>query len=333
MDKLMKWTTAILCVFALASVTLVLYFAMGKVIVLAEEGSGTSVEVADKHYLHLSSEHARKGSVVIPLSAGVKAEGVRIRSIDLYRGVEVTLTGGSITYYEDAPVIVEWGSVNEAYCYEEAEGGKLLLRFSQMAECSSRIVGDTLQIILQDPRELYDSIVVIDDRPSMGLYQEQADIIKNVTTNVKNQWADSRVKIYETASEEGIATDEQVLSMVNELPATLFIKLDLSLEEDTEEYGIRAVYNDLFFMPELSNARFAGFLAYETAKRAENRIREYAPCDEDSLLKQIGIPACELSLGCLSHPKEKEMLERTDYQAMLAQGITTALGDALEELK
>ena len=333
MDKLIKWTTAILCLFALVSTSLVLYFAMGKVIVVAEEGAGTSAEVTDKHYLHLSSEHARNGSVVIPLSAGVKAEGVRIRSIDLYRGLEVTLTGGSITYYEDAPVIVERGSVNEAYCYEEAEGVKLLLTFTDMRECSSRIVGDTLQIILQDPRDLYDSIIVIDNRPSMGLYQEQADILKNVTQNVKNQWMDSRVRIYETASEEGTVTDAQVVDMVNELPATLFLKLDLTVTAEKGEFGIRAAYNDLFFMPKLSNARFAGLLAYETADRAENRVREYVPCEEDSMLKQIGIPACELSLGCLSHPKEKEMLERTDYQAMLAQGITTALGDALEELK
>lgn len=334
MNKLMKWTTVITCLFTAAAMTLVLYFAANKVIVVAEDGSFSGfAEGYEKHYLLLSDDQAKENVISIPISGNVKSEGIRIRNIDLYQGVEISLSGTSLGYYENAPVTVERGVIKEAYCVEENGTVTIRLNFEHVKECSSRINGNMLQIVMQDPAEIYDRIIFVDERLGRGMFQDQAEILTSVAAAVKTQLTDEKVKVYETSSEDGVVDDERILRFLEDVPVTLFVKLTLTSGSDQETFGISTYYNEQFFIPTLSNSRFAQIMAYETAVKSQNAILACEPCGEESILRNIRVPACELSLGCITNAAESEMLGRGDYRAMLSQGVVTAIGDALEELK
>ncbi len=334
MDKLMRWTVVITCLFTAVTMTLVLYFSANKVIVVAEDGSfNGSAEGYEKHYLLLSSDQAKENVVSIPISNNVRSEGIRIRNIDLYQGVEISLSGTSLGFYETAPVTVERGVIKEAYCVEENGAVTIRLNFEHVKECSSRINGNTLQIVMQDPKEIYDKIVFVDERPGRGMYQEQAEILTSVASSVKNQLTEGKVKVYETYSEDGVVDDERILRFLEDVPVKLYVKLTLLAGPDQESFGISAFYNEQFFIPTLPNSRFAQMAAYETAVKSQNTILKCEPCSDESILRNIRIPACELSLGCITNEAESEMLGRSDYRAMLSQGVVTAIGDALEVLK
>jgi len=66
-------------------------------------------------------------------------------------------------------------------------------------------------------------------------------------------------------------------------------------------------------------------LTREVTIASSNKAEGLLAVDEDSILKQIRIPAAELCLGYFSNETERELLGQKSYQEKLATGVINAL--------
>ena len=70
----------------------------------------------------------------------------------------------------------------------------------------------------------------------------------------------------------------------------------------------------------------------EAQENAEQEAAEEVPAEEDSILREINIPAAQLSAGYLSNGEERDLLRQEAYLEKVAEGVIDAIEEACERL-
>lgn len=65
---------------------------------------------------------------------------------------------------------------------------------------------------------------------------------------------------------------------------------------------------------------------------SSNRALGLVPAEEDSILREINIPAAQLSAGYLSNGEERDLLRQEAYLEKVAEGVIDAIEEACERL-
>ena len=121
--------------------------------------------------------------------------------------------------------------------------------------------------------------------------------------------------------------------MIQEAGADLYIRIGAA-ENAAEEnvYGIQCYYNDEYFIPGFGNVELADIVTRAVTIASSNRALGLIPADEDSILKEIDIPAVQLSAGYLSNDRERNLLQQEAYLEKVAEGILNAIGESCQKL-
>lgn len=325
-----------------------LFFAANKAIVIADvsqDPSGVPVnpgqqgEPSVDRTLVLLENDGVEGSFCVPLPKGIRAENVTMENRYMDRELLLYIQGGEEGFYVENHIAGDIAPVLLAQC-EAQEGGILLrIRTNRVLEYRSTMDSRGLTINWYEPAELYEYIVVIDpagggsETGITGGSLAEKDVTLQAARQIQRQFALQNVRLYCTRTEDLDVPAEERVRFAEEVGASFYIRLCADADEgDSEVYGITGFYNEEYFIPGFGNPELADIFTREVAIAASNRAVGLTAAGEDSILRQLEMPAAEISLGFLSNPKEAYLLCQESYQEKLAAGFVSAISKAVEEM-
>ncbi|MCR5715720.1 MAG: N-acetylmuramoyl-L-alanine amidase [Lachnospiraceae bacterium] len=333
MERLLRWTSVIAILFAASSMAVIFYMSAHKVVVIADEAQtsvSSSEQLSTDQQIGIAAKNTETGILYIPIESEVKATSIAIQSIEVYRGLRIELDGASTEFYKSQEISGNVDALQNAFYIKY--GGKLYiyLSFEDIYECTSHVTGNTLQITMARPSEQYDAVVVIDDRTTAG--EQAGQVAHAIATKVKEQLSESGVQVFTIATDE-VIEDSDVLFLTTHAPANLYLRLSFAEAEDASILGMSATYNAAFFMPWYDNATLADQLLRSTVTAVNGKANGIGDCGEESLLKQVSIPGCDLCLGYLSNAQEAKLLQQDNYQTVIATAIASTITQELATLQ
>lgn len=337
--------------YVIAAMWIMLYAAMNRVVMIEDvtqeqmptesmQESGQSGKGTWKN-LTLSAEKGQGKDIVIPVEEGLKAEQVTIKNHYLNKEIWIGFDGVEKNYFDQKSIAGNLASVEEAV-YGKQEG-LLWLRFKVdgIYECKSILENGHLCITLENPKELYETVAVIDAcyyRNTAGAQTEgmtdreiTADITRRLEEKLK---AEGAVKVYYIGVDGEEPSAEERVQFVKEAGADLYIGIGLNESTDASVYGVETIYNGTYFLPGFGNVELADCLTKNVTKQVSGRANGLTEAkEEDMIVQKAQIPAVILQAGYLSNAKEAELLNRGEYRDRIAEGIFQTVREANEKMK
>lgn len=344
--RLSLWLWVTLCG---VSMSVMLWFAANKTIVIADvsqEQAGLSMNAQgyageeSGTALILERTYNMPGSFCIPLPKSIKPENVVMENRHMDRELWIYVQSDETDFYEKNALYGDVGRIIEGRSEERESGLLLRLKMTDVLEYRSTMEGNTLTIAYQNPHDLYDYLVILDpagggsDIGTDGYGISEKDLALEVARQVQRNLSMSNVRLYLTRTEDVDVSAEERVGLAEAIRADFYIRICAEAdEENPEAYGIQGSYNSEYFIPGFGNAELADIVTKEVTIASSNRAVGLVAADEDSILRDIGIPAVELSVGYLSNPQEEALLEQEIYQGKLASGILNGIREACKKLE
>lgn len=347
-QKQMKITLLAGIIYAAAAMYVMLMAAMSRIVVIEDGGqqemlSGGGMEKTDEESawrdLLLKAEPESKEDIVIPLEQDIKAENVTIENHYMDKEIWIEIEGMEKYFYTKNEIGGNLSMV-EGALYER-DGGTFRMKFKLdgIYEFKSVLEERHLCMEMAKPTEMYEHIVVIDPwygaDPAGGRAQgtkaEQItlDIAKRMEDKMRSEDA---VKLYYTSMGEGMPSLEARMEILKETAADFYIGIAVNRTDDVSVYGLEAVYNGTYFIPEAGSIELADMLARNGAEAVSGRANGLTQAEEeDMIVQKICIPSAVLKVGYLSNEKESSLLETDVYRDGLAEGICSAVKEFYEK--
>lgn len=338
------WTVMCVC-----AIIVMQRFAANKTIVIADAHSEMSVSGSDalkedetvrRSPLVLEKTPGEEGSFRIPLPKSIKAENVvmenRYADGELCLRIQCEDPG----FFEENSLTGDTGNIRAGNCEVQENGVLLRLQMRQIMEYRSVIEGNMLVVACYEPGELYKHVVVLDpvgggsDTGLTGEGVQEKDVALSVARQVQKKLSQADVRVYLTRTGDKELSDKDRLALIDQVGADIYIGIGVSKnDENPDRYGILCYYNEDYFIPGFGNVQLADMVTREVTISSSNRAAGLEAADEESILRQLTIPAAQLSMGFLSNSKECALLGQESYQEKLAEGILTALTQACQEME
>ena len=320
---------------------IMLWVAAHKTVVISslsqEQGGLVTENQAERaHEMQLTMTEDRKADreICIPLEAGTKAENVVVENHYMEKELWIYVQNGRKAFYREHQLTGDFSLVENGICEAQNEGVLLRLSMKEILEYHNTLEEGTLRIDFVNPRENYDRIVVLDpvgggsEKGVTASGCEEKAIALEVARQTAQLMEGSKVKIYLTRTEDADVAQEARRSFADWVDADLYLEIGLSADyEDDSTYGIRAEYNDQYYLPDFGNVQWADCVTRQVTVAASNRAIGLFPAVEDDVLWQLKIPAARISLGYVTNSSERQLLEQESYQKKLAEGIAEAISE------
>ncbi len=303
---------------------------------LSQEQGGlvTETQIERTHEMQLILQEdatGEKRQIRIPLQPGTKAENVVVENHYMEKELWIYVQSGGKSFYADHHLLGDFGLVEQGVCEAQNEGVLLRLSMKEILEYHSTLEDDILKIDFIDPIENYARIVVLDPAGGGGELGATASGCqeKTVALEVARLTAqileNQKVKVYLTRTEDKEVSKEARCNFARQAGADMYLEIGLSADEDEKIYGIRAEYNDEYYLPEFGNVQWADLVTRQVTVAASNRALGLFPAEEGDVLWDLTIPAARISLGYVTNADERQLLEQESYQKKLAEGIAEAI--------
>lgn len=328
-----------------------LWFDLDKTIVIADvsqDQPGLSVDAGQSGFagqealaeLELRKTYGILDSFCVPLPAGIRPESVFMENRYMDRELWIYVQSEETDFFEKNALYGDVSSILSGYSEAREDGILLKLEMKDIMEYRSTLDGDVLTVASSTPRELYDFLVVLDPVgggsdygiDDYGLLEKELAL--EVARQVQRSFSMSNVRIYLTRTEDVEITEQARVEFTEAVRADLYIRLSARKDaQNPDTYGIQGYYNEEYFIPGFGNADLADVLTRQVTISSSNRAVGIFPAAGDSILRNIKVPAAELSLGYLSNSQEEMLLEQEVYRLKLADGILNAVSEVCETLE
>lgn len=330
----------ILCIAAMAAM---LHLSVHKTIVIADVPQDQSGLVADTAHvdqaLTLRQTENSGGRFVIPLPGGVRAEDVIIENRYMERELWIRIQCENTQFYVENEVSGDISAILGGRYEIQPDGVLLKFTMGSLQEYISTMEDNLLEVAGCKPKDIYSYIVVID--PVGGgrenglcsyVYREK-DLALQIARLIQRDCALSDLKLYFTRTEDVEVSAEERMALAGDVDADLYIRIGAA-EDPAEEgiYGIQSYYNEEYFIPGFGNVELADVVTKAVTIAASNRALGLIPAEKDSILKELHIPAVQVSVGYLSNDKERNLLQQEAYLEKVAAGILNAIEESCQRL-
>ena len=348
-QKQMRITLLIGLVYAAVSMYVMFAAVMNRIVVIEDGGQqemlsgANSMEKADENSawrnLLLKAEADRKEDIIIPLEEDTKAEDVTIENHYMDQEIWVSI-GGIEKYFYTKNEIGGNLALVESALYERDDGNVWIkFKLNGIYELKSVLEDHSLCIEMAKPTETYEHIIVVDPwygredtgGKEQGTTEEQVtlDIAKRMEDKMRSEDA---VKLYYTSMGEGMPSLEARMQIIEETAADFYVGITVNQTDDTAMYGLEAVYNDSYFIPQAGSVELADALVRNATIAVSGRANGLIQAEEgDLIIQSASIPTAVLKVGYLSNEKEAELLNSEDYRDRLAEGICNAIKEFYEQ--
>lgn len=350
-DTLLKRTTVVSSAFFVVALTLIILFSINKKIEISDisqdevaakaQTQATPAVTVKSDELIFDDSVSNTEYLCIPLPQGTEADDIVIENHYMDAELYVIINKVSQGFYPAHALSgnTKW-IVDGTFSDESAQNGRitLMLDVNGLYEYKSVLEDDELYISFYNPREVYEKIVVIDPvrgGSDSGLVVDglsQKNIALDVAKKLKTLLDDSGIKAYYTRMDDVNPKEETRVFLANETKADMYVRIAVSDEADENIYGVKAVYNDEFFIPGFGNVELADAIEYELVSAVKGKALGLCKVEgENYALRHSTVPSVEINVGCLSNKQEANLLGHDDYIDKIAEGIYNGIMKAYGE--
>lgn len=351
-NKLMKKTAVLCSVFVAAAMGIMLYYCANKIVVVADvaqdevvhaaESVTDDTETEDRNRIEIDRNRENTNYFCVPVPPDVRVEEVTIENHymdrELWVSIEPEKMSGQEAFYEENGV---YGSCEKVVCgHFEVEKNRICLRFAlaDVYEYRSIFEDNTLYIEFVPPKEVYDRIVVIDPaygRENTGVATDAIaakDITLNVAKALKEKLDETDIKVYYTRMDDSNPEEEERVRLADSAKADMLIRIEVSGDKNSKQYGTEAVYNSRFFIPGFGSVELADLLEREVVTAISGKANGLLEATQaDVVISGATVPAAAIKVGYLTNGQEAILLQREDYIQRIAEGIYQTIMKAYEE--
>lgn len=318
------------------------YVASRKTIVISDT-KNDSIEIAagnseaenngSYNKLLLNNLKGMPGEFGIPLEKGIKAENVVIENCYTEEELRIYIKGADVEFYAGNAVFGDITFISQGECEHIKDGVILTFKMDGVYEYHTTMNDDIMTVSYEKPDEIYKMVVVIDP---MGGGSENGNMLRGyaektlalqVAEKIPEKISNQDICVFLTRTDDVDVSEKERIAFVNDCGADLYIRIGVSNDHDENAYGISAIYNEEYFIPEFGNVELADALTRNVTIASGNRAVGLMPADKESILSYLTIPAAQVNVGYFTNTKEAVLLSKDEYREKLAQGIADAIAE------
>lgn len=319
-----------------------LYTASHKTIVIADNADARIDEIVDgqpgegeileqNNLIFLKNANVKASTIYIPLDKAIQAEDVVVENRYREKELWIYIQDTGADFYEENGIYGDLSPILSGSCKSQRGSVILKMQMNRVLEYYTTMEDDLMTITFKEPHDAYDYVAVIDP---MGGGAEMGAILrgyaeKTLALQIANMVPDylerSDIKIYFTRTEDVDVSREERLALAEAVDADLYIRICAGADEDVSRYGISALYNEDYFIPQCGNVELADALTRSVTIASGNRALGLFAAGEDSILQELTIAAAQINVGYLTNSTEGELLGWEEYRQKLAKGIADAI--------
>lgn len=279
--------------------------------------------------------------LVIDIPDGIRSNEVTVENDYWNRMVYVKFPGAGEDYFSKYHVKGSSDGINEITYYQQGQDGVLAFAVDRIYGVTQECDQTELYLALEDPKEAYDAVVVVDaghggSMPGTvheGIYEKDIDLA--IVLELKKLFDHSNQNIgvfYTRLDDTNPALDDRV-GLANSLQADLFISIhnnSVSKNGDTQLQGTQVLYRSKDDS-ELNSKHFAQICLDHVIEALGSRNVGLLKGDTVRIIGQSQVPVALIEVGFMSNKEELEKLSSQEYQARAAEGIYAAVLQAIEE--
>ncbi len=337
----MKKTAIGSLIFFVISMSVIFYLSAEKVITVenvahdaVEEMTGEAGKEmdSDEKILTFVIGEADTGYLRVPLPQGCKADDIMIENHYMNRELWLFIPTTEENFYADNPISGNRQKIRQGKLELSEEGCRLIFQLTGLYECRTILENNHLYIDFLPPKEVYDKIVVIDpacggtDVGAVGEELQEKDITFEIARNIKEKLDDSDIKVYYTRMSDTNPSEAERIALANDAKADMYIRIEVSAEEDSAVYGTETVYNGDYFIPGFGSVELADCLEREVVTSIKGKAIGLKEADkEDYAISHATVPAAAVCVGYITNRQEAILLGRKEYREKIATGICNAI--------
>ena len=346
LQKLMKRTAVLVCLFSVMALGLIIGLSTTKLVTITEVaqdevvGTGNTVvpqtSSADSENALAFDTETATDYLCIPLPEGSKAEEITIENHYMDQELYVLIRNVQKSFYAEHALMGNRTGIEAGFYHETEDGVALIFALTQVYEYRTVFENNELYISFLNPREIYNQIVVIDpscgglDRGNVENGVVEKELTLQIARKLKEKLDESGIKAYYTRMDDVNPAAEQRVALANEVKADMYIAISVDRSEEEEVYGVSTIYNDQYFIPGFGSVELADLLEKKLASEIKTKALGLEKASGESKLRYATVPAAEVRVGCLSNKQEAILLKREDYIEKIANGIYNAIISSYE---
>lgn len=299
-------------------------------------------------------EALAENSIKVCLPAEIEEQQISIENDYMNKTLRINIARQPETTWTDEffyknPMRIH-ALVGDANLSESAEAVTISLPFESVFEWEMKFRKETgnnyLDVQLVRPCDKYEKIIVLDaghggDDPGDVVTGEdesvllaENDLVFSIVSKAGKLLEKEGICVYYTRDGETNPTQEQRVSLANEIQADMLISVHADYAADTTLYGMRTIYNETYFIPEFASADLAYLLLEKVAASTNEKAIGFEPGGgEAELVQKAMVPVAQLYIGYLSNKQEQKLLAREEHIDRIATGICDAVLAGYEEMK
>ncbi len=284
-----------------------------------------------------ASQKTSDGSLELPaqlrleLPKGATQETVTIENHYVTRQLTIHIAGAAQDYLVQYPMIGSSDHIEDLSYYADETGIALELTMEHVYEPSLEWDGQYLYIDFIAPRQIYDTIVVIDaghggDTPG-AIYEgvEEKDIDLSITRELKSLFDEAKdedIGVYYTRLEDTNPTFAQRADLANDLEADMFISIhNNSYPADTSVHGTAVLYDEERSDGVGSSKDLAGRLLTKLCDKLSSKNMGLVQGHDIYVVRSTDAPAALIEVGFMTNREELGRLQKRSYQKKCARAI------------
>lgn len=347
-QNLMKKTAVASSLFFVAAMSIIFYLSLHKVVTITgvaqdEIWDNTMIrqeietEGTGNHLIFQLGE-ADTSYLRVPLPNGIRAEDIVIENHYMDKELWISVPKADEDFYREHAISGNRAAIEQGIFDAAGSGVRLNFILTDIYECHTILENENLYINFMAPKELYDKIVVID--PACGGNDSgyaagdilEKDINLQVARKLKEKLDGSDIKAYYTRMDDVNPAEEDRIELGNDTRADMYIRIQVSADEDTAVYGTEAIYNGDYFIPGFGSIELADYLEREVVTSIKGKALGLVEAGgSEYALRQATVPAAAISVGYITNPQEVILLGREEYADKIATGIYNAIVKIYEE--
>lgn len=279
-----------------------------------------------------------EGQLKIRLPDGVGGAQIAVSNDYVTQTVRVEIPETDQKYFDSYPISGSSNHIAMLSYANQSDGGIIEIEMDQVYEIETEYDSEYYYFNFLTPQEVYDKVVVIDaghggrapGATKQGINEKDIDLAIVLQLKEILDASDENIGVYYTRTDDSNPTFDQRAQLANKSNADLFI----SVHNNSTGSGRMSSTNGTQVMyDETSEASkdFAQICLEEVTGQIGSRNKGLVEGDSIYIIRTSEVPVALIEVGFMTNQEELDLLNSTDYQKEVAQGIYNAILRAFEE--
>ncbi len=286
----------------------------------------------------VQNDMLRNHQLRLELPANVAASSVAFETDYMNRTCMVTIPNINSMYFYDYPMVGTPDHIEDLYFDQGENKGSIIIRTDSVFEFSTISEGRYIYLDLQEPRDIYDYIVVLDaghGGSDVGAYKKEIaekDLNLSILLKMKEILAadGENIGVYYTRTDDRNVSLQARADLANTLKADLFLSIHNNSTSSGRMSGIHGT-EVMYCVSDRTgeSKKFAQRVLSHLLTDLESDSKGLIAGDEIYIVRTAEMPVALAEIGFMTNEAELKKLSSEEYQQKAARAMVDAIYEML----